>query len=255
MPCFHVRRRPRGDFLKAEDTLRLHETDLANAAYDLPYSLRADEETLITEFFPPAPARIVDLGCGNGRTTIPLWRRGYDVVGIEYSPSLVQLAKRNHPDAPIQQGDARSLPFADGSHDAALFAWNGIDYMYPLEERQRVLREVYRILRPGGLFLFSSHNALGCIARLFQPTLLTKRAVRFWRDQLAPRRRNQGWYFIWRDDALGLPLFYSAPPRVQVRVVQEQNWRILAVRSAVRPHRRPWTLLDVHVHYVCQKPA
>lgn len=241
--------------MKGEDTLRLHETAAANAAYDLPYSLREDEEALIAEFFPPPPARVVDLGCGNGRTTIPLWRRGYDVVGIEYSSSLVDLAKRTHADAPVQQGDARSLPFASGSQDAAFFSWNGIDYMYPLEERRRVLREVYRILKPGGVFLFSSHNALGCVGRLFQPPLLTKRAIRFWLDQLLPRRPGHSWYFVWRYDALDMPLFYGAPPLVQRGVLQEENWDILAVRSAARPARSPWTLLDVHVHYVCRKPA
>jgi len=241
--------------LKAEDTLGLHETDRAMAAYDVPYSLRADEEALVAEFFPPSPARVVDLGCGNGRTTIPLLRRGYDVVGIEYSPSLVERAKRNHPEAPVQQGDARSLPFPDASHDAAFFSFNGIDYMYPLEERRRVFREVCRVLRPGGVFIFSSHNALGCIARIFQPPLLTKRAIRFWLDQLPARRSGHGWYFVWRDESLGLPVFYSAPPGVQVRFLRKEHWQILAVRSAARPARRPWTLLDVHVHYVCRKPA
>src|SRR5262249_31629965 len=159
---------------------------------------------------PSPPARVLDLGCGNGRTTIPLSRMGYTVTGVEYSPSLVQLAQDRHPGAPIQQGDARALAAADRSFDAALFSWNGIDYMNPLEERRRVLQEVRRVLKPSGLFLFSSHNALGCIGRLLRPPLLTKRAVRFWLDQVSRERRGRGWYFAWRDDALGLPIFYSA---------------------------------------------
>lgn len=238
-----------------EENLRRHDSERATEAFDLPHGLREDEEQLIREFFPPPPARIADLGCGNGRTTLPLSCMGYTVVGIEYSARLARVAKRHCPDLPVWVADARSLPFGDAVFDAAFFSWNGIDYMHPLSERIRVLDEVRRVLKAGAIFLFSSHNALGCVGRLLRPPLLARRAVRFWLDQSLHRRPLGGWYFFWRDDALGMPLFYSAPPPAQARLLRAQGWEIAAVRSAARPARRPWSLIDVHVHYVCRKPG
>lgn len=236
-------------------TLELHNSPAALAEYQAKAGLRADEESFVAEFFPPPPARILDLGVGNGRTTVPLHERGYDVVGIEYCSELVAFANRLHPSVKILQGDARSLSFAENSFDAAMFSWNGIDYMNPLSERFQVLRETLRVVRPGGVFLVSSHNAIGCIGRIFKPPLLTKRAIRFWLDQLGSFRQSMAGYYRWRDDALGLPLFYSARPSIQKRQLVACGWEVLAVRSVEHPSQRASTLRDVHVQYVCRKPS
>jgi SAM-dependent methyltransferase len=178
---------------------------------------------------------------------------GYDVIGVEYCEPLVRIANQNHPDVRIEQGDARQLRFPPAAFDAALFSWNGLDYMCPFRDRKRVLDEVRRALKPNGLFLFSSHNALGCVSRLFDPPLMTRRAIRFWLDQLAVSRHHLEWYFRWRDPVLERPLFYSAPPAVQRRILHKQGWTILAARSADRPTKPARTFFDVHVQYICRK--
>ena len=238
-----------------QETLQLHNSPQALAEYQAMSGLRADEQAFVAEFFPAPPAKILDLGVGNGRTTVPLHEMGYDVVGIEYCDELVAFANRLYPEVKICRGDARSHSFADNTFDGAIFSWNGIDYMNPVQERFQVLRETLRVVRPGGVFLVSSHNAMGCIGRLFRPPLLTKRAVRFWLDQLGCLRQVWRGYYRWRDDALGLPLFYSARPSVQKLQLLACGWEVLAVRSVQRPLECASAFRDVHIQYVCRKPA
>lgn len=103
---------------------------------------------------------LLDLGIGAGRTTrhfAPLCRA---YTGIDYAPAMVEQARKNCPQFArrIHEADARDLSrFASGVFDCVLFSFNGLDCLDP-EGRTQVLREVYRVLRPGGLFSFSSHN-------------------------------------------------------------------------------------------------
>src|SRR3989338_8328332 len=55
--------------------------------------------------------------------------------------------------------DAAQLDFPNNHFDYALFSFHGLDYLFPEEQRTRALHEIHRVLKPGGLFAFSSHNA------------------------------------------------------------------------------------------------
>src|SRR3989344_698413 len=101
---------------------------------------------------------ILDLGCGTGRTTAHLFRLDDKIVGVDYSESMIKMAHERLPLIDFRVADARMLPFADDGFDAVIFSFNGLDYLYPNEERIRALTEVRRVLRKGGFFIFSSHN-------------------------------------------------------------------------------------------------
>lgn len=96
---------------------------------------------------------ILELGCGEGRFTRHL--TGHDVTALDAAPRRAQMAADI---APVAVGDAGRLPFPAESFDGVVFALNGIDYLYPLRRRLEVYAEVHRVLRPGGVFAFSTHN-------------------------------------------------------------------------------------------------
>jgi len=104
---------------------------------------------------------LLDVGVGGGRT-VPLLRRlSADYTAVDYTAELVDICRHNHPGARVLHADARDLSaFADNSFALVMFSWNGIDAVDPIG-RQAILREFARVLRPGGILLFSSHNMLG----------------------------------------------------------------------------------------------
>lgn len=104
---------------------------------------------------------ILDIGVGAGRTTQLLLPVSSDYVGIDYTAEMVEACRRRHPGVRIERMDARDLgAFEDGQFSLVVFSFNGIDSI-DREGRARVLREVHRVLAPGGLFLFSAHNHEG----------------------------------------------------------------------------------------------
>jgi SAM-dependent methyltransferase len=95
----------------------------------------------------PAPARILDAGCGSGRNMVDLERRG-SVTGIELSDASVALALERGAGEVIA-GSVMQMPFADDSFDLAAC----LDVIEHLEDDLGALRELRRVVAPGGALL------------------------------------------------------------------------------------------------------
>lgn len=117
------------------------------------------EKEVIETYFAES-GRVLDVGCGAGRTTIELHRRGHDVIGIDISERMVNAAREEFPKLNVEVGDATDLRFDDNTFDNLLFSYCGIDYVHPEPARRQALREIRRVLVPGGTVAFSTHNCL-----------------------------------------------------------------------------------------------
>lgn len=114
--------------------------------------------------------RILDLGCGGGRTSFFLTQLTEDYVGADYSERMVAVCRRRFPGHRFLVCDYRDMScFRDGQFDFILFSFNGMDYV-DHEGRLRGLAEIRRVLDGQGLFVFSSHN-LNCDDKDREPRL------------------------------------------------------------------------------------
>ena len=92
-----------------------------------------------------------DLGCGPGRLTTHLHTLGLDAFGVDLSPGMVAVARRQHPQLRFEVGSLEGLPLPDASLAGAL-AWYSVIHTPP-ERQPVVFAELARVLRPGAPLL------------------------------------------------------------------------------------------------------
>lgn len=118
-------------------------------------------ERLLFDTYLRRGSDILDLGVGGGRTTPYLSKIAGRYVGVDYSEEMIRICREKFKavDLQFEVADAADLScFADESFDSIVFSFNGLDYLAPDEKREQCLRECYRLLRHGGVLIFSSHN-------------------------------------------------------------------------------------------------
>lgn len=104
-------------------------------------------------------AHVLDAGCGTGRIARYLVDRGLSVVGVDLSPGMLAMARRDHPDLELHEGSHTALPLADGSVDGVVF-WYSLIHLSD-EELPVALAEAVRVLRPGGHVLLAFQKGEG----------------------------------------------------------------------------------------------
>jgi SAM-dependent methyltransferase len=116
-----------------------------------PEGLREADARLLGEV---AGRDVLEVGCGAAQCSRWLSVRGARAVGVDLSAAMLgAAARRRGPRAPgLIQADARALPFAAGSFDVACSAYGAVPFV---ADPGRIMAEVARVLRPGGLWAFS----------------------------------------------------------------------------------------------------
>lgn len=146
--------RPRERF--QEQTKYLDESLHADARHErvspplLGSKIRND---MLRRFLRPSPHdRVVDLGCGSGRTL--LWNRdwGAEAVGVDIAPFFSEEARR---EVDLLLGDLRRLPFADGAFTRG-YSLDVLEHLSP-EALRGMLAEANRVLEPGGMLFIYTH--------------------------------------------------------------------------------------------------
>jgi len=233
------------------------------------------ERYIFRKYLPQPPARVLDIGCGAGRTTSFLAEEGYDVVGIDLSHVLIKSAQSRFPSINFRVMDAGDLLFENDSFDAAIFSFNGLDCVAPVGTRLQILKEVLRVVKPGGRFYLSSHN----IWEKFRPKTENIRSALLWafelftiltRQLVRPRFWNDYW---WNYDSDGWILVFSGSPGKNLSSFGKIGWEKIAVcgRTMIggrclgeegtlkrddETYRLRWlTWNEHHIQYILEKQA
>jgi SAM-dependent methyltransferase len=108
--------------------------------------------------------RVLDLACGSGRHSLELKRRGFEVVGVDISPELLEIARQEAGeqglDVEFLEADLRELDF-DSEFDIVLSLNDGaIGYLETEEENHHAFEVISRALKPGGRHLVQLPNVL-----------------------------------------------------------------------------------------------
>ena len=132
----------------------------AAAAAEL--GLWISEEKIFTRVFQSEDS-ILELGCGAGRIAIGLHELGYhQVLATDYSRPMVnrarQLATRLEYRIPMRVCDATQMEFEEGAFDGVIFGFNGLMQIPKAVNREQALMEIFRVLKPGGWLVFTSHD-------------------------------------------------------------------------------------------------
>ncbi len=105
-----------------------------------------------------ANKHILDIGCGSGRTTAILKNLSSGYIGIDYSITMIESCRERFKGVSFARGDVREMSeFRDDEFDFIMFSFNGLDSINH-KDRLQGLREIHRVLKQDGLFVFSSHN-------------------------------------------------------------------------------------------------
>jgi ubiquinone/menaquinone biosynthesis C-methylase UbiE len=112
--------------------------------------------------------RVLDVATGSGNAALAAARRGCDVVGVDYVPSLLERARMRAAaeglPAVFQDGDAEALPFADASFDVTTSVFGAMF----APDHAATAAELARVTRPGGRIGLVSHTPEGFIGQLFK---------------------------------------------------------------------------------------
>lgn len=102
---------------------------------------------------------VLDAGCGAGRMSRYLVDRGCRVVGVDLSPGMVAMARRDHRELSFAVGSLADLPFPDGRFAGVLLWYSTIHT--PPAGQGRIFAEAARMLRPGGHLLVGFQSGQG----------------------------------------------------------------------------------------------
>ena len=158
MTPFKGERLSAGSVRSEDPNLQVYNTSSVAEYYAALNYLTPCEQLLFDAYLKPGMA-ILDLAVGGGRTTAHLSAIASRYVGVDYASEMIASCRKKFPQLEFEVANAADLSkFTSTSFDAVVMAFNGIDCVFPDESRLRTLGEINRVLKPGGVLIFSSHN-------------------------------------------------------------------------------------------------
>jgi ubiquinone/menaquinone biosynthesis C-methylase UbiE len=225
------------------DAKSYYNTDAA-ALYYLAYKHLFPKEKIAFDNI-PHNSKILDLGCGTGRTTGILHAAGHEVTGLDISFSMIRAAIKECPETTLLVGDACSLSLKEKQFDVVLFSNKGIDCIYPYEKRIEALQEIERILKPGGLFIFNSHNH--CFPRNLDGI------IPFLRSLFKKQRHT---YIVDTFHSWGATKLFLTTPAFQIEELKQMGFELIKIiPNSILHNVKSLGLIGIvygNVYYVCK---
>ncbi len=132
------------------------------------------------------PEKILDLACGTGNMTLLLAKQGYQMIGIDGSHQMIDVAKEKTAKAgfniPFSQGDFRKFTVPE-PQDLVICLYDSLNYLLEEKDLNQAFQQVHRALVPGGYFIFDMNT----VKRL--RTILDNRKI----------FEEEGYYCFWKD--------------------------------------------------------
>ncbi len=127
--------------------------------YETPLGRDVDEveKRMVREMIQSLPRKLsLEIGCGTGHWTEFFTSLGFPIVGIDISEKMIEIARSKHiPEAIFLVKDVEEMDFRDESFDN-IFAITALEFVDNLD---RAISQIYRVLRPGGYMLVGALNA------------------------------------------------------------------------------------------------
>ncbi len=177
--------------------------------------MRRAEERLIKAYLPSG--RLLDIGCGSGLYAELLSKNGSEVTAMDIAPKLASLTHERTA-AKVVVGEAQRLPFAPSTFDGAVAIFGALNHVKSLD---KALREVARVLKKRGVFVFTAANKWNASWHVRQ---LQKHGISTMLESMSKKegrlRRSVGdsWYEVWTK-------FYSAS---ELRKAAEKHFEVNA---------------------------
>jgi SAM-dependent methyltransferase len=175
-------------------------------------------EALVRGLLTP-DSRVLDLGCGRGGLVELIWRDVKFAAGLD--PDIPSLSEHRAPGMPVLRGVGEHLPFAADSFDVVVSVW----VLEHVKEPLKLLREVGRVLRPGGHFVFLTPNLRNPLVSMNR----IGKAIPLLQTQLVSR-------FYGRREADTFPVQYRANTvRTIQRLADASDLRVAELRVVPDP--------------------
>lgn len=167
----------------------------------------------VMSLLPPPPARLLDLGCGTGWTSLFFAKRGYDVVGVDIAPDMIELARKNQVHEGIsnlifQVCDYEELSFEE-EFDCVVF----FDSLHHSIDESMALQRAFRALKPNGVCVLSEpglgHSQAPTSLRAKEEFGVTEKDMPPTLSMSIARELGFGQFWIFPHAFELLPLLYS----------------------------------------------